>query len=330
MAKKNDRWKRSFRLESLETRNLLTLIVSKPTIDAIDGPGVSHNQYGGITILQPTTIQIIGSAQPGAPGTTTQVDIYAQDSHGTIINGGAPLATVTPDFLGIYRTTISLPTRLRADLNYVVARQTSHATEVAALAINPTTISDLHGTVSLNPGQITGFTGTIANPGNVLSNLGGTIITPATPISGLGGTITTPVFPINTPLPGTAGPAVSTLLGGSGILDAQVATLSNGSGNLGATTSVLTQTGSATLSGLNGTFANGVGNIAATTGTSTRAVTEVAVSDPMPVLIHQPKTPSVAANRAKTTPVPRISPIAAAFSQVRMTKVARRAHPKAH
>ena len=45
----------SIRVEGLESRALLTLIATNPTIDAIDGPGVRHNRFGGITILQPAS-----------------------------------------------------------------------------------------------------------------------------------------------------------------------------------------------------------------------------------------------------------------------------------
>ena len=72
---------RSFGPEALETRNLLsTLIGSKPTIDAFDGNGVTHNKFGGLSITQPAIIQVFGTAQPGAPGSTVPVSIYAEDS----------------------------------------------------------------------------------------------------------------------------------------------------------------------------------------------------------------------------------------------------------
>lgn len=280
---------RSLRIESLESRNLLSLIGSKPTLDVIDGPGVHHHRGGSVFITQPATIQVVGTAQPGAPGTTTSVSIYAEDSEGNLVNGGTPLATVTPDFLGRYNAIVSLPSMIPKDVNFLVARQTASATQTSALAINATTINGLNGTISLNPGTLSGLTGSIANPATTLTGIGGTITTPATPISNLAGTITTPVFPITTPGgPGTAGPAVSTLVGGSGTLGAQVGTLAGGTATVPATTSTLTQTGTAAISGLTGTFANGTGTIAATTGTATTELAEVATSDPVQVVIHQP------------------------------------------
>src|SRR6516162_5731002 len=66
---------RSLRIESLESRNLLSLIGSKPTLDVVDGPGVHHHRGGTVFITQPATIQVVGNAQPGAPGTTTEVSI---------------------------------------------------------------------------------------------------------------------------------------------------------------------------------------------------------------------------------------------------------------
>jgi hypothetical protein len=280
---------RSLRIESLESRNLLSLIGSKPTLDVVDGPGVHHHRGGSVFITQPATIQVVGTAQAGAPGTTTSVSIYAEDSEGNLVNGGDPLATVTPDFLGRYNAIISLPSMIPKDVNFLVARQTSSATQTSALTINPTTISGLNGTISLDPGTLSGLTGSIANPATTLTGIGGTISTPATPISDLAGTITTPAFPITTPAgPGTAGPSVGTLVGGSGTLGAQVGTLAGGTATVPATTSTLTQTGTAAISALTGTFANGTGNIAATTGTSTTQLSEVATSDPVQVVIHQP------------------------------------------
>ena len=278
----------SCRLESLESRNLLSLIGSKPTLNVIDGPGVRHHG-NGIFITQPAVIQVFGTAQPGAPGTTVSVGIYAEDSEGNLVNGGAPLATTTPNSLGLYHTLVSLPSMIPKDVNFLVARETATATQVSAIANNGTTISGLNGTLALAPGTISGLNASISNPSNAITGLGGTITTPPTPISNIAGTITTPVFPISTTSgPGTAGPAVSTLLGGTGTLDAQISTLAGGAGSLGATTSTLTQTGNATSSALTGTFANGTGIIAPSTGTLTTDLAEVAVSDPVTVYIHQP------------------------------------------
>ena len=107
---KNDRSSRSrfVRLESLEDRNLLSLIGSKPTLDVVDAPGVKHQHNGAIYITQPAVLQVQGNAQPGAAGTTTLVSIYAEDSSGNLVNGGQPLATATPDSLGRYHTLVAL------------------------------------------------------------------------------------------------------------------------------------------------------------------------------------------------------------------------------
>ena len=315
---KNDRAarSRSFAPEALETRNLLsTLIGSKPTLDAYDGAGVSHNKFGGISISQPAVIQVFGTAQPGAPGSTVSVSIFAENSEGNLVNGGVPLATTTPDLLGRYNATVTLPSRLRADVNYLVARETASAVQVSQVAINPTTLSGLNGGLTVAPGTLSGLAASIANPTNTLSNLsanisnpattldgfGASVTTPSTPISNLAGTISIGTFPVGA---GTGGPAVGTLLGGSGTLGAQVgtitggsgtiaatnSTLSNGSGTIGSTTSTLTQTGTALESNRTGTFTqSGTAAIASTTGTSTFLAQEVATSDPLVVLIHQPK-----------------------------------------
>jgi hypothetical protein len=254
----------------------------------INGPGVHNNRSGTVSIIQPAAIQVTGTAQPGPPGSTVSVSIYAEDSEGDLVNGGAPLATVTPDSLGIYHAIVSLPSMIRKDVNILVARETASAVETSDLAINGTTISGLNGTLSLNSGTLTSLDGSIANPGSTITGIGGTITTPSTPISSIAGTITTPAFPISTG--GTVGPATSTLLGGTGTLGAQVGTLAGGTATVPATTSTLTQTGSATESARTGALTNGTGNIAATTGTSTQLVQEVAVSDPVVILIHQRKS----------------------------------------
>jgi len=291
----NDRAKRtsSFRVESLESRNLLSLIGSKPTLSVIDSPGVRNHRGGGVYITQPTTIQVVGTAQPGPPGSAVQVEIFAQDSAGNLVNGGAPLATVVPDALGRYRALVTLPSMLPKDVNFLVARETASATQVSQLAINGTTVSGITGTLAINPGTLTNLTGTVSNPANTITGLGGTITTPATPISNIAGTITIPTFPIVTPGgPGTAGPAVGSITGGSGTLGAQVATLSGGTGTIGATTSTFTQTGSADESARTGTFTQtGTATIAPTTGTATTELLEVAVSDPVTVYIHVPRGP---------------------------------------
>ena len=79
-------------VDALETRNLLSLLGSKPTLDAIIGPGVHRNHQGGISITQPAMISVFGTAQPGPAGATVAVSIYAEDAQGNIVNGGAPLA----------------------------------------------------------------------------------------------------------------------------------------------------------------------------------------------------------------------------------------------
>jgi hypothetical protein len=310
---------RSFGPEALETRNLLsTLIGSKPTIDALDGPGVTHNRQGGISIIQPAVIQVFGTAQPGPPGSTVSVSIFAEDSEGNLVNGGAPLATVTPNVLGRYNATVTLPSRIRADVNYLVARETASAVEQFQLAIDGTTLSGLNGNLAVNPGTLSGLTADISNPTNSLTGFGASSTTPTTPISDLAGTITTPVFPVGA---GTGGPTVGTLLGGTGTLGAQVGTITGGSGTIGATTSTLTQTNTATESNRTGTFTQtGTAAIASTTGTASRLDQEVATSDPLVVLIHQPKNGiAIAHATAKSHP----TGIAAAVSHANAVHAAR-------
>jgi hypothetical protein len=242
---------------------------------------------GAIYITQPTPITVTGTAQPPTPGVSVVVHIYAKDGNGNLVNGGAPLATATPDFSGQYTATLSLPSRLRGDVNTLFARETAVGALVSNLQINPTNLSGLTGDLTVDGTTLRDLTATIDNPGTTGTLTGG-FITPSTPITGIGGTITTPVFPIVTPGgPGTAGPAVSTLLGGTGTLDPQVgtivggaitspgstSTLSDGTGVIDPTTGAFTQTGTAAIAGTN--------------GTSTLLISEVAVSEPITVVVHQ-------------------------------------------
>ena len=310
---------RSPRVESLEDRNLLTLIGSKPTLEITNSPGVrSHGS--AIYITQPAVIQVSGTAQPGPAGSTATVSIFAEDSSGNLVNGGRPLATVIPDALGRYHALVQLPSLSPKDVNFLVAREEITATQVSRIGIDPTTFSGLNGSLAVQPGTLSGLAGTSLNPTTTLTNLagtvfnpagtitglGGTISTPATPISGIGATLTVPVFPTNGPGgAGTAGPAVGTILGGTGTLGAQVATLAGGTGSVSPSTGILAQTGAADIAGTTSTFAQtgtaaessrtgsfaqtGTAAIAGTTGLSTTALNEVAVSDPVTVFIHVPR-----------------------------------------
>jgi X-X-X-Leu-X-X-Gly heptad repeat protein len=297
---KNDR-KTRFVLEGLETRNLLTtLIGSKPTITVLDGPGVRHYKSGIINLLNPAPIQIYGTAQPGNANTAVTVSIFAEDRGGNIINNGQPLATTTPDFLGRYHVTVTLPSNIRKDVNFLIARQESSSTEVSQLAINATTISNLSGNLNLNPSTISGLSGTIATPTLGISGISGTISNPSTAFSGLTGTISNgpiaisgisgsisnpatvssltgtiviPSFPITTPVgAGTGGPATGTLTGVTSTNPASTSTLSGGTGTLAASTGTLT-TGAGTIAASTSTLSGGTGTIAAGTSSFTQSGT---------------------------------------------------------
>ena len=305
-------------LESLETRNLMSVLINaKPTLEVIPAGNRVREVRGAISIVQPAPITVTGTAQPPAANIQTVVQIFAKDSNGNLVNGGAPLATAVPDFSGQYTATFSLPSRLRRDVNTLFAREVAvgtldsnvqiNATSLAGLngnlAINATTLAGLNGNLAINATTLAGLNGTISNQAST-STLNGTIITPATPITGIGGTITTPIFPTNNGgVVGTAGPAVSTLVGGTGTLDTQAGTIVGGTITTLASTSTLTQTGTAAIAATTGSSTqNGTAAIAATTGTSTQAgtaaiasttgtstqlINEVAVSEPITVLIHQ-------------------------------------------
>ena len=296
---KHDR-KSRFALEPLETRNLLsTLLGSKPTITVLDGPGVRHYQSGIVNLLNPSPIQVYGTAQPGNAQTTVTVSIYAEDRGGNIVNNGQPLAVVTPDFLGRYHATVTLPSNIRKDVNFLIAREEATATQVSQLAINATTISNLSGNINLNPSTISGLTGSIATPTLGISGITGTISNPGTGISGITGTITTgpagisgiagtitngpstisnlagniaiPSFPITTPIgTGTGGPAPGTFSGGTGnITPTGTSTLTGGTGTVGATTGTLAG-GTGTIAPSTSTLTGGTGTLAAGTSAFTQ------------------------------------------------------------
>jgi len=321
---KTDRKLPLLSLESLESRNLLTLIGSAPTIAVLNGPHVHHYRSGAVNIVQPANIQVYGTAQPGNANTLVAVSIYAEDRGGNIVNNGQPLAVVTPDALGRYHATINLPSNIRKDVNFLVAREDAVSTEVSQLAINGTTFTSTSGSLTNGTGTLNASTSTLA-----------------------GGT-------------GTLAAQTGTLAGGIGTLAAQTGTLAGGTGTLAAQTGTFLQTGTVTLGGVGGgqtiagltgttatdataitgiggaitttpTSITGIGGtvtttptditgisgsisnpatqitgitgtiavsgtIAPTTGTATQVVREVAVSTPLVVLIHQSRNvPSVAA-----------------------------------
>jgi hypothetical protein len=299
---KNDR-KSRFVLEALETRNLMTtLIGSKPTITVLDGPGVRHYKSGIINLLNPSPIQVYGTAQPGNANTSVTVSIFAEDRGGNIVNDGQPLATTTPDFLGRYHVTVTLPSNIRKDVNFLIAREEATSTEVSQLAINATTISNLSGNLNLNPSTISGLSGTIATPTLGISDIAGSISNPSTAVTGLSGSISNgptaitgisgsisnpstgitnlagainiASFPITTPTgTGTGGPAVGTLTGGTGVVGASTSTLSGGTGTLAASTGTLSG-GTGTVAASTSTLAGGTGTLAA--GTSSFSQTGTA------------------------------------------------------
>ena len=276
-------------LESLETRNLMSVLINaKPTLEVIPSGNRVREVRGAISIVQPTAITVTGTAQPPASNVQTIVQIFAKDSNGNLVNGGAPLGSAAPDFSGQYTTTLSLPSRLRRDVNTLFAREIAVGTLDSNVQINATTLAGLNSSLAISATTLAGLTGTISNPAST-GTLNGTVITPATPMTGIGGTITTPAYPTNTGgVTGTAGPAVSTLVGGTGTLDTQAGTIVGGTITSSASTSTLTQNGTAAIASTTGSSTQtGTAAIAATTGASTQLINEVAVSEPITVLIHQ-------------------------------------------
>jgi hypothetical protein len=307
--------RRSSRLESLEARNLLSLFISaKPTIEVVPQGGRVHpNHAGGFTILQPTEIKVRGVAQPPAPNLSVVVQIYGVAADGSVLNGGSPLATATPNFLGQYSTSVTLPSKIRKDVNQLVAYEIVTGTLTSEVRIDPTTLTGLNGSlaiqgteisgisgqISLNGGSISGITGSISNP-TITGTLTGTSTTNSAAISGISGELIINGFPIflDGEL-GDAGPAdgsfsgtgtlagqtgtiqgslaipgsTSSLSNGAAIQGPQVGAISAGSGSSSATTGSFSQSGTATIAGTN--------------GTSTTIRTEYSTSDPVTIYVHQ-------------------------------------------
>lgn len=300
------RRKNSFRLESLEDRSLMsTLIAAKPTLEILPQGNRVREVRGAIYVTQPTPITVTGTATPAGSHARSVVEIYAKDANGNLVNGGAPLATATPDFSGQYTASLSLPSRLRGDVNTLFAREVASGVFVSQIQINPTTVSGLNGNLAVDGTALNDLTATINN-GAAAGTVSGSILTPSTPITNLGGQFNIPAFPTNGPGgAGTAGPAVGTMVGGSGTLDPQVAIISGGTVSTPGSTSNLVD-GTGVIDPTTGTFTQtGTAAVAGTTGTSTLQINEVAVSEPITVVIHQsqrvPGTP-IQLQQAKTGP----------------------------
>ena len=230
-------------LDSLETRNLLSLLITdKPTLEVQPDPPRVVRDHHGIRIVQPATIQAFGTAQPNVPGSAQfQIAIFAEDRDGNLVNNGRPLANATPDFLGRYRASFALPSTTRRDINFLVALETGTGALPASLSTESSGISGLNGTLAINGTALNSLNSSLAlNPGT-LTNLTATISNP----------------------PGT------TLSGGTATEGARTGAILNGVGAIAPTTGTFTQIGSATLGG--------------TTSTQVTFIQEFAASDPVQV-----------------------------------------------
>ncbi len=260
----------SVQLESLESRTLLSVLLnSKPTVEVqIDRPRVRPFHGRGVSIIQPTEITVTGTAQPPAPNFNVQVEVFALDADGQVLNGGAPLAVATPNFLGLYRATFQLPSTIRKDMNTIVVRQQATGTITGTQTIDPTTLRNLSGTLSVDGTTISDLEAALSlNPGT-LSNLQADLTVNGW-LAILGGTVGLEPF---------IGLATNPDLTGS---------ISGGTANESARDGTLAN-GTATIAPTGGTFAQvGQANIDATTGTLRLDINEFAVSDPVSIFIHQ-------------------------------------------
>jgi hypothetical protein len=340
------------RPESLETRDLLSVLINaKPTLNVtLNPPHVTRFHHDGVAILQPTLITVTGTAQPPAANDIIQIQFFAEDRQGNLVNGGQPLGTATPDFLGRYSAQISLPSTIRKDVNYLVAYETAIGTIESDLSINPTTLSGLTGDLAINGTTLSGLTGDLLINGTTLSGLTGSLAINPSSISGIAGSVANPAStstvsitpgaisgtvsnpattstisgtlattPTATPFTGTSSnpaststlaatqatstgtvsnPATTSTLTQTGTATVAATTgtdTQTGTATVAATTGTDTQTGTATIAPTTGSFTQtGTATIAATTGTATMNISEVAVSDPVTIHIHQPRFPLVA------------------------------------
>jgi hypothetical protein len=269
----------TLRLESLEARNLLSLLITdKPTLEVQPAPPRVVRDHQGIRIIQPATIHVSGTAQPNVPGSAqSQIAIFAEDRDGSLVNNGLPLANATPDFLGRYQASFALPSTTRRDINFLVALESatgalhasvsSESTGISGLSgnltINGTALNSLSGTLALDPGSPTSLTATATGTATASARTGA--------ISNGAGAIgsATPGATASTQVDLTATATISNPPGTA----ARTGAISNGAGAIAPTTGTFTQIGSATLG--------------ATTSTQVTFIQEFAASDPVKVRIPQ-------------------------------------------
>jgi hypothetical protein len=285
------------RAEGLETRALLSVFLAdNPTLEVVTRGRDVTRFRDGYAIVQPTGLRVRGEAQPDGVGYTTQVEIYARDRRGAVLNGGAPLAVTKVDSFGRYSAKLTLPSTVRKDMNMLVARQVAVGTLTGTTLIAPTTLTGLTGNLAIAPTSIQGLAGSINLPSTQITGLQATLVNE--PMVGViaGGLSLTgtsrdlvgtagglPLIQIGSAIVELDGGLVgvelalpvsdSQITDGSGTIAAQDGTLSGGTGTIAATTGTLTQTGAAT--------------IAATTGVSTFRVREFSLSNTVKVFIHQ-------------------------------------------
>jgi hypothetical protein len=278
----------AIRPESLETRELLSLLINaKPTLEVHPTPpSVRRAHNGAFSIVQPANIHVFGTAQPPI-GFNTTIDIFAEDRTGQIVNGGLPLATATPDQLGRYSATVSLPSTIRKDVNFLVAFETVTGSITSNLTINPTTLSGLNsnlaingttlvnfnGQLTINAGTLSNLAATIANPNGTISNLSGPItIAAGTTVGGITGSVVTPAGTTLTLTNGTittTGGTLSALTGTLTVPAGTTVTIGAQTGTIGAIDGNIALLGGS-ISGTTGTLTGQSGTLGASTGTFTQ------------------------------------------------------------
>ncbi|WP_406698889.1 hypothetical protein V5E97_08385 [Singulisphaera sp. Ch08] len=274
---------RPLQTEALESRTLLSLLLNaKPTLTVVPSASVRAYRHGQFTVTQPTGIRVTGTAQPPI-GFEVSVAIYASDAHGQILNNGEPLATVTPNRLGQFNATISVPSRIRKDTNTLVAFETASGTLTSqvttapallsglntALTINGTTVTNFSGTLTINAGTISNLSATVANPNGTINELSGPIsIDAGTIVSGITGAISTPSGTTLTLSDGsitTAGGTISALTGTLRVPEGTSITVGETPGTIGEINGGISLLGGS-LSGSTGTLTGQTGILGASTG----------------------------------------------------------------
>ena len=136
-----------------KTQQLLSLIDAKPTLHVLNGPGVRVLRSGAVYIVNPTQIRVTGTAQPGTPRRPCPSASTPRTAPGTSSTAASRSPSSRPTSSAAITPRVALPSTIRKDVNFLVAREEAVGTQVSQIAINGTTIRNLSGTSSSIPAR---------------------------------------------------------------------------------------------------------------------------------------------------------------------------------